>query len=231
MVRLRTAVEMLAHRPFTFLLATLVFVLVIAPATEGSHFSTFIFTFAMTTVYVAGTIANRNNKYVFVVATIIAALAIPVSWSSLLFPSQSLDIGQSLIVILFCGMTAVIILLSIVRSQMSIRQALIGAICVYLLIGLTWAMIFHAIETVDPHALAFAARRTVETAEGEATSFSQLTYFSFVTMSTLGYGDITPRSQAAETACWTEAVVGQLYITILIARLVSVIPVPELEKK
>lgn len=48
-----------------------------------------------------------------------------------------------------------------------------------------------------------------------------LTYFSFVTLTTLGYGDIQPLSPPARTACWLEAVVGQIFLTVLIARFVG----------
>jgi hypothetical protein len=53
-----------------------------------------------------------------------------------------------------------------------------------------------------------------------------MVYFSFVTMSTLGYGDVSPRTPLGETATWIQSVVGQLYIAILIARLVSELPRP-----
>jgi len=49
----------------------------------------------------------------------------------------------------------------------------------------------------------------------------EFTYFSFVTLTTLGYGDIAPVSIIAKTACWMEAVIGQAYLTILIAQLVG----------
>jgi hypothetical protein len=58
------------------------------------------------------------------------------------------------------------------------------------------------------------------------TSFSQLTYFSFVTISTLGYGDITPTSTWTQSLTWMEAVAGQFYVTILVAWLVSALPRP-----
>ena len=55
-------------------------------------------------------------------------------------------------------------------------------------------------------------------------SFSQLVYFSFVTMSTLGYGDIVPRIPLAFTLTWTQSVIGQFYLAVLVARLVGVLP-------
>jgi voltage-gated potassium channel Kch len=58
----------------------------------------------------------------------------------------------------------------------------------------------------------------------EVTAFSQYVYFSFVTMSTLGYGDITPRSSIAQTLAWMQSVTGQFYIAVLVAWMVSEIP-------
>ena len=71
------------------------------------------------------------------------------------------------------------------------------------------------------------ARRTESILPGvrmQVTSFSQMVYFSFVTMSTLGYGDITPRSPVAQTFAWMQSVAGQFYIAVLVAWMVSEIP-------
>ena len=217
-------VRSLARSPFTWLLAALVLLLVIAPLVEGTRFGSAMFTVAMTTVCIAGTVANRHRKWVFRLAVASLVLVIPISWAALWSPSWSLSLGQNLIVIFFCGMTASVVLLSVLQMDQDTSQAVVGAICVYLLIGLTWATVYQTIELVQPDAFQFAARRTTSGGEGRHTTFAQLTYFSFVTMSTLGYGDITPRTPLAETACWMESILGQLYVAILIARLVSEMP-------
>ncbi len=113
------------------------------------------------------------------------------------------------------------------REYLGAIQAVLGAICVYLLIGLAWATIYSAIERIEPQSFDFNHRRTTTTSNGQThTAFSQLVYFSFVTMSTLGYGDVTPRTPLAENSTWMQSVVGQLYIAILIARLVTELPRP-----
>ena len=56
----------------------------------------------------------------------------------------------------------------------------------------------------------------------EVAEFSQFVYFSFVTMSTLGYGDITPQNSVAKTLTWMQSVTGQFYIAVLVAWMVSV---------
>ena len=61
-------------------------------------------------------------------------------------------------------------------------------------------------------------------ADGEPASFSQVVYFSFVTMSTLGYGDIVPETPLAQTLAWMQSVLGQFFLAVLVAWLVSALP-------
>lgn len=217
--------QLLVRQPFTVLLATVMFVLLVSTQMESTPLGAYVFATAMTTVYLSGVVAHRNNPLVFRLAVLIAAVAVPMTWSVVFAQSTPLNVGQALAVILFCGMTAVMVLLAVVRfSKIRTDQAIVGSICVYLLIGLTWAMVYHLIEIIDPESFAFHARRIVDHGAGPRTSFSQLIYLSFVTLSTLGYGDISPRTTLAETACWVEATVGQLYLAILVARLVGIMP-------
>ena len=210
---------------FTFLLAALVLLLIVAPLVEGTSFGAALFTIGITAVFVSGVVANRDRKWIFRTALVVAAFAIPISWAALFNKSKPLDLSQYVIVVVFCSLTAAMILMTVVRQYMATGQAVVGAICVYLLIGLTWAMIYSAVEYVEDDPFKFSGEHRLAASPVEHTSFSQLTYFSFVTMSTLGYGDITPRTALAETACWMQSIVGQLYIAILIARLIGAMPI------
>jgi len=102
-----------------------------------------------------------------------------------------------------------------------------AALCVYLLLGVTWALVYSLIDLADPNAFHFALRSGAEGAAvrpvlqfGSGDTASAV-YFSFVTLCTLGYGDIVPKSPTAEMAAISEAIVGQLYLTVLVARLVG----------
>ena len=88
-----------------------------------------------------------------------------------------------------------------------------GAIVLYLLIGLIWAVIYSAISLHVPNAFAGSV--------GVNAGLSDWVYFSFVTLTTVGYGDITPVAQGARALATLEAFIGQLYPAIIIARLVS----------
>ncbi len=89
-----------------------------------------------------------------------------------------------------------------------------AALSAYLLAGIFCGVLYYTIEGAWPGSF--------ETA-GRATEFSIQTaiYFSFVTLATLGYGDIVPRSEVARGVAIVEAVAGQLYLAVLVARLVS----------
>ena len=92
---------------------------------------------------------------------------------------------------------------------------LIGAVCVYLLLGVIWALAYTMLEMLSPGS--FGGFTPLQ---GRGWD-SEWLYFSFVTMTTLGYGDILPVSATARVLAYMQAVFGQLYVAILVAGLVS----------
>jgi hypothetical protein len=102
-------------------------------------------------------------------------------------------------------------------------EQIFGSVCAYLLIGLVFSVVYGFIFLADPGAFAFSDAMTdYLTAENQDRSFGIFTYFSFVTMTSLGYGDMTPISEMARTLAWVQAVLGQLYLAITVAALVGV---------
>jgi voltage-gated potassium channel len=98
--------------------------------------------------------------------------------------------------------------------------AMFGAICGYLLLGIIWSLAYSALETARPgsfHASASAGGN----AAVAGLDFGTFNYFSFVTLVTLGYGDVTPVTPVARMLAWVEAITGQFYLAILVAGLVG----------
>ena len=93
---------------------------------------------------------------------------------------------------------------------------IVGAICIYLLLGLIWAMMYLLIAEAVPDA--FNGLQQAPWYD----NFSELSYYSFVTLTTLGYGDISPNLPIPQFLSYMEAVVGVLYIAILVASLIGV---------
>jgi hypothetical protein len=92
---------------------------------------------------------------------------------------------------------------------------LIGAVCIYLLLGVIWAVAYTIVDMIDPGSF-----KGLTPHDGRGWDSDWL-YFSFVTMTTLGYGDISPVSATAKAIAYLQAVFGQFYIAILVAGLVS----------
>ena len=123
----------------------------------------------------------------------------------------------------FLGFLIVRILKDVQTGSRITSEQIFGSICAYLLIGFLFSSIYGFISLVDPGSFAVTDALAAELANsGEPRTSGFFTYFSFVTMSTLGYGDIAPVSAAARTFAWVQAVLGQLYLAITVAALVGV---------
>ena len=86
--------------------------------------------------------------------------------------------------------------------------------------GLLWSFIYTLLFAVDPESIRLAS--VVSGEEGGRDVFSEMYYFSFVTLTTLGYGDILPVSRLARSLATMEAILGQLYLAVVIASLVGI---------
>jgi hypothetical protein len=91
-----------------------------------------------------------------------------------------------------------------------------GSIIIFLIVGIVYAMIYAVLESIQPGSLA-----VVRTPGENSSEFSQVLYFSFVTMTTMGIGDMIPVSPLAKSLVVFQGMVGLLYPVIMIARLVS----------
>lgn len=102
-------------------------------------------------------------------------------------------------------------------------NTILGAVCVYLFIGTIWAALYTLVEYISPGS--FAGLRPIYATSTEAiqieSQFLDLLYYSYITLTTLGYGNVYPSSHIANSLSSAEAIVGQLYLTVLIARLIA----------
>jgi hypothetical protein len=97
-------------------------------------------------------------------------------------------------------------------------ERIFAALGVYLLAGIVFGVAYHVLDGIQPGSLRMAS---AEGAGPAAESLGTCIYFSFVTLATLGYGDVVPTSELTRTLATLEAVGAQLYVAVLIARLVG----------
>ena len=109
----------------------------------------------------------------------------------------------------------VLMLGRIFSTRVVTQETIYLAIASYMLVGLVWSFAYIGLETFRPGSFSFAAHLEPE------VFWTDLYYFSFVTMTTLGYGDITPVSQPARSLAILEAICGVMFLGVLIGRLIG----------
>ena len=135
-----------------------------------------------------------------------------------LVPGQEADVIAASISFTFM-VWVILLLFSYIFSNRNVTMnTIMGAACLYILIGVAFGFLYLIVDYIVPHSFhtAFVSRY-----QGVEDLLDRFLYYSFVTLTTLGYGDITPTSQPARYLSVIEALISQLYLTILLARLVG----------
>jgi voltage-gated potassium channel len=128
-------------------------------------------------------------------------------------------LGAHLVAACFFAFALFGILRGIFAKQVS-GDAIFGAVCGYLLLAIIWSVLYSALETASPGSFSMPSPSSAEVAAGRLDR-SALSYYSFITLATVGYGDVTPVTRLARTLAWMEAITGQFYLAILVAGLVG----------
>jgi voltage-gated potassium channel len=202
------------HR-FIFLLVMLLSMLAVAPFLANFIHLRFLFNIFLSAVLVSAVYALSQQIWHLAIS---AALAIPMLvsiWSDYFLRNDALFLIGRICGIFFIGFTIFHILSHIFKQQEVTKDTIAGATAVYLLLALLWAFIYAVLDRLQPDSFAMSAARPPM--EGRDIFI----YYSLVTITTLGYGDITPVSYLASSMAALEAVVGQLYLVILVSWLVG----------
>lgn len=196
------------------LLVMLVISLAFAPEIEmginkpGVHLITFAL---MVTIILCLRVAVTNKKVFWVCVSIEIVEYIVGRVASNISNIQHAKVLSSINILMtgcFIGMTIVLLMGSIFKKEKVNADTILGGICVYLLIGILWALMYIFLNELESGIIVFK--------EG-----ASLFYFSFSTLTTLGYGDIVPKGNFAMMLANFEAIAGQVYLTIFVARLVG----------
>ncbi len=208
---------------YLFLLCTLLVLLVIQPIASGFGIGGSLFDALFVFVMVVLVLALAQDKVWSVIAFILCIPAATLSIGGHFLTSSaqvlSVTIGHAIGALFFVAVAGRIIR-SIFTSREVSLDSIFGVICGYLLLGVACALMYAMIYAANPEAFQFSdfARRQMEQQDQSRNVFI---YYSFVTLTTVGYGDVTPLSISARTLSWVEAMTGQLYLAVLIAGLIS----------
>ncbi len=156
--------------------------------------------------------ATGARRILFIWIGIVITLGLFAGVLNLSEQSQQLDKAVSTISLLLVIVAPIELLRAVVKRRIIDFQTVMAALCFYLMIGLFFAFLFGEIQNMsNQHFFQQVGRG----------SASDLLYYSFVTMTTVGYGDLTAAHQVGRTISVGEAVLGQLYLVTVVALLVS----------
>jgi hypothetical protein len=204
------------------LLLALALLFVSFPFVEEVKGGDIIVSVLLSLVLLSAVLAVSHSKGVFLIALLLAAPAIIGRWISHFRPDlvpRPVFLTAALILIAFVVAN---LLRFILRAPSVNIEVLCASISAYLMLGLMWTVSYWLVDQLTPGAFAF----NTDTGTHSMNGFNAF-YFSFITLSTVGYGDITPISRIAKWLAATEAMTGLLYVAVLIARLVSLYSTPK----
>jgi ion channel len=168
-------------------------------------------------VLLSGVVAVAERKRVLFIAIVLAIPAIGGRWINHLRPDLIPSFVFLAAGLILVGFVVANLLQFVLRSPSVDVEVLCASISAYLMLGLMWTMAYWLVDQLTPGgAFSFSTN-----AEKQSMNGFNAFYFSFITLSTVGYGDIIPVSRIARWLAASEAMTGLLYVAVLIARLVS----------
>ena len=211
------------HR-FLYLFISLLAMLILGPFIEGFPYLRILFGVFISAVFISAVYAISEKRHSTIIAVLLVLPTLTFTWISYFVDSVSLHLASRFLIVLFFLFIIINILGFISRQDEVTKDLIIGAAVVYLLMADMWAFVYQILETLRPGSFAVP--------DGPLQN-SQLLfdYYSLVTITTLGYGDVTPLTSVASTLSTLEAIVGQLYLVIMVAWLVGVHVSQSIHKK
>jgi hypothetical protein len=209
-----THLQKLSENRFLILLVLILATIVLTPFLDFFIETRILMDICLTAVFIFIIFAIRYKRSHLIIGTILVLPLILSTWSYYFYDYHQISVLTSIFGALFFGYAVIIILRIIARSTDITRETIFSAVVAYLLIALMWAFLYMILELVAPGSFAISDQDIRK----ETMRFE---YFSFVTITTLGYGDVTPLTNRASALALLEALIGQIYLVVLVAWLVG----------
>jgi len=207
-----------SHNNFSFLLIALLIFLAGVPIAIDLHLLPlgFIRMIGFSLLLAIGLWSLRNSGRIFSAAVVLVIAGIVLNLLFAYYHQAAFLFASTLAMLAFLSTAASVAMKQIAFDNKLSGNRIVGAICVYLMLGVIWALMYSLLEAVVPGSFAGLTENTTDSGWDP-----DWVYFSFVTLTTLGYGDILPLSFSARSLAYFEAIVGQFYLAILVAGLVG----------
>ncbi len=203
-------------RSLTALLVYLMINVFVLPPLTLSRTGEFINAIIFSMILVSGVFAVAARTHLKVLIVLLAGVTIFIHWLDLVSSSVNLEVADIIFsMISWSALTSLVLWHVFKEGHISVHR-IQGAIAVYVLVGLIWSSAYHLIYIFDQSAFIFPIHQSED-----EDIYIRFVYFSYETLTTLGFGDIIPINPVAKSLVMVEGLTGQLFPAIMITRLVS----------
>lgn len=194
------------------LLASLVLLLAVFPVLDEELLGRAILVVLSTVIALSGAYAASRTRRRLAVALLLAMPALAARWSFVFVRTPAVHAAALVTSIVFFVYTIVLVLAYVLRTDEVNLDEIYGAVSAYILIGFVWGMGYGLLDLLQPGSL-----RSTNGSVGPG----DFMYFSFVTLMTVGYGDMSPVHPVARSLAIIESMLGVVFMAVLIGRLVG----------
>lgn len=199
---------------FLILLILILLMLLLAPFLDKFIQTRILLDVSLSAIFIFIISTIRLKRFQTIIGLILVLPLLITLWSKYFVEVKSLSLLSRVYGAFFFAYAAVNILRIVAKSREVTRETIFAAVVAYLLIALMWSYLFMTLELMLPGSFSFPDA-------GQWKETLRFQYLSFVTITTLGYGDITPLTDEASALVLIEAVIGQIYVVVLVAWLVG----------
>jgi hypothetical protein len=201
------------NNPYNQLLSVLILLILTSPLIPGrlgQLFTALILTVNILVIINLLHLRNKTHKFFYIFIAFSATFLRTINIYMFSETIAIIDITSALVNLLFLSIAIVLMVKNLARASHVTSDIIKGGICIYLLVGIWFAILYLMIYYLDSQAFLLAAQAEFDPV-----------YFSYVTLTTTGYGDIIPTNVYARMFANLESIIGVLYPSIIISRLVS----------
>ena len=195
-----------------FLAVLLVVIFVVVPLAGLGLVERFLVDIGLSTMLISGAVATNRNIVLTCIIILLTITGLGVHWAGVLVPSFRHPVFDALLIMLLFGCFVVVMMLRVFCGGRITLHRVLGAVAAYLSIGIAWGYAYYAASLCNPGAVQFASEANLHEIPA-----ARYVYFSFVTLTTVGYGDAVPMDPVTRSLAVAEALTGQLYPAVLIA--------------
>ena len=205
--------QLLTRFRHTQLLVALSLLILLTPFAE-SRFLSLTADLLLLVTFLSAVFAFAERRIHVVVGLVLTIAVQAVGWYRSAHEIDTVSVTYSVLAIVFFGYFSVLVLRDVFRARDVSLDTIAGALAVYLLLGVLWAFAYALLESAVPGSI-------IGLRGGDRTGYADYLGYSYITLTTLGYGNVVPGNTKADMLASAEAIVGQLYLTVLVARLVA----------